>query len=65
MDCFTILVGQLEVVFDHIQRGVAQQLLEDKDIAAVPQKRNGKGVSEAMGRGIGHTGPFPDAADEA
>ena len=33
-----------DVVLDHVERAVAQQLLQGEDIAAAAQKLNGKGV---------------------
>ena len=61
MHCGTILIGQLEIMLDHIQGGVSKKLLEDKNIAIVPQKRDGKRMSKAMGMGcVGYFTHPPD-----
>jgi hypothetical protein len=52
------------VASHHLERGVAQELLEDKEIAAIPQKGDGKGVAEEVRVAV-HTCPLADAFEKA
>lgn len=41
-------LGEGEVAFDHLEAGVAEECLQGKDIAAVAQVVEGKGMAEAV-----------------
>ena len=60
----TILVGQLEIVLDHVQGGMSEKLLEDKNVAAIPQKRDGERVSKAVRVRICHIRSLSNPFDQ-
>lgn len=64
MGCFGIQVGQVKVVFDHLQGGVGQQFLQDKDISPITKKIDSKGMAEAVRVGVLHAGALADTFDE-
>lgn len=56
-------LGDGEVVFDHVEAGVAEDLLEGVEVAAVAEVVDGEGVAEAVEGGSFYAGAFADVGD--
>lgn len=55
-------LGDVEIVVDHIERGVTEQALKGEDVTAAAQVPDGEGVAEAVGVDVGNAGAFFDTA---
>ena len=56
-------LGDVGVAADHFEAGVADEVLEDVDVAAVAQEFDGEGVAEAVGVDVGDASTLPEALE--
>ena len=57
-------LGQLEVVADHIEGGVAKDALEGECVAAVAQESDGEGMPETVRMAVGHPGALTGSVEQ-
>ena len=62
---FDVGLGDGEVTVDHAEGGMTEHALQGKDVAAVFEELDGKGVAKAVDGGTGYSGSLTGTAEEA